>query len=83
MFDLITGKSPHMPGGGRVATLLSTAFHGGVVTAIVTVPLLFVTHTMPQLPTMMAFAATVESPPPAPPPPPLARQRFLQQYKNN
>ncbi len=73
MFDLITEKTPHMPSGGRVATLLSSVVHAGLLGAIVTVPLLFVTNTLPHMPTMLAFvAATAPPPTPAPPPPPPA-----------
>ena len=72
MFDLITGKTPHMPSGGSVATLLSSVLHASLVGAIVIVPLLFVTNTLPQMPTMMAFVTATLPPPPAPPPPPPA-----------
>jgi protein TonB len=76
MFDLITGKTPHMPGGGRAATLLSCVIHTGAISAIVIVPLMFVTNTLPPMPTMMAFVATASPsvpPPPPPPPPPAPR----------
>jgi protein TonB len=69
MFDLITGKTPHMPRGGRGATLLSSALHAGVLGFIVIVPVMFATNTLPEVPAMMAFVA-LPAPPPAPPPPP-------------
>jgi protein TonB len=70
MFDLITGKTPHMPSGGRVATVLSSMLHTSLLGGVVIVPLMFMTDTMPHMPTMMAFVAAIPAPPPAPPPPP-------------
>jgi protein TonB len=70
MFDLVTGKTPHMPGGGSVATMMSSVIHAGVIVTVVTVPLLFAANTLPQVPTMMAFVTAASPPAPAPPPPP-------------
>jgi len=73
MFDLITGKTAHMPRRGRAATLLSSVLHAGVLGAIVIVPIMFATNTLPQMPTMMAFVAAPPAPPAPPPPPPPPR----------
>lgn len=70
MFDLITGQTKHMPGGGGAPILVSTLMHGLVLGTIIVVPLMLVTHTLPEVPTMMAFVATAPPPPPPPPPPP-------------
>lgn len=70
MFDLITGKTKHMPGGGGGPILVSTMGHFVVLGTIIVVPLLFVTNTLPEVPTMMAFVTAAPPPPPPPPPPP-------------
>lgn len=72
MFDLITGKTKHMPGGGGGAALLAGVLHVGLIGAIVIVPLLFISHALTNVPTMIAFVAAAPLPPPAPPPPPAA-----------
>lgn len=71
MFDLITGtlKRPlreRAPGSKAV----SIALHVVVLTLVVGIPLLRVTNTLPDMPTIMAFAAAPPAPPPPPPPPP-------------
>lgn len=73
MFDLITGKTKHMPSGGPVTVLLSTVLHLIVLSTIVIVPALFVTNVMPSVPTMLAFVAAPPPEPPPPPPPPAPR----------
>jgi periplasmic protein TonB len=81
MFDLITGKTKHMPSGGPVTVLLSTALHVIVLSAVLIVPLLFVTDVVPKVPTMLAFVAAPPPeppPPPPPPPPPQARATDVQ-----
>ena len=70
MFDLITGKTKHLEGAGGGPILVSTAGHFLVLGTIVVIPLLFVTHSLPEVPTMMAFVVSAPSPPPPPPPPP-------------
>lgn len=70
MFDLITGKATHIPRHPGVPILASTGAQAVILALLVLVPLLFVTHTLPQPPTMMAFVAA--PPPPPPPPPPAA-----------
>ncbi|HEV8396239.1 MAG TPA: TonB family protein [Vicinamibacterales bacterium] len=49
--------------------LVSTATQLVIVGLLVVVPVLFVTHALPQPPTMMAFVAAPPPPPPPPPPP--------------
>ena len=69
MFDLITGTATHIPRHPRGPMLLSTAAQLLIVGLLVVVPVLFVTHALPEPPTMMAFVATPPPPPPPPPPP--------------
>ena len=69
MFDLYTGKITHIPGGGTVSVVLSSAFHVFVLSAIVILPLLYVSNVLPEVPSMMAFVAAPPPPPPPPPPP--------------
>jgi len=75
MFDLITGKTEHLQGGGGKPVAISIAAHVAGLGAVIVLPLLFVTS-MPEAPGMMAafvVAAPVPPPPPPPPPPPAAR----------
>jgi protein TonB len=72
MFDLITGKSKHLPSHATLPIVLSTTAQAVAVTAVLVVPALFVAERLPEIPTMMAFVAP--PPPPPAPPPPLARQ---------
>jgi protein TonB len=70
MFDLITGTATHIPRHPRGPILVSTAIQVALLALVVLVPVLFVTHALPQPPTMMAFVAAPPAPPPPPPPPP-------------
>src|SRR5688572_21307689 len=70
MFDLITGKTRHIPSTPGLPVLISMTAQVTVVTALL-VPALFFTGALPDVPTMMAFVA--EAAPPPPPPPPAAR----------
>ena len=75
MFDLITGTATHTPRHPRGPMLASTVIQVVLLGAVVLVPVLFVTHALPEPPTMMAFVASPPpSPPPPPPPAPPARQ---------
>ena len=69
MFDLITGKAPHLPRRRALPMLISTTSQVALVAALV-VPILFVTGQLPETPTMLAFVAAPPAPPPPPPPPP-------------
>ena len=69
MFDLITGRTAHIPRHPRGPMLVSTAAQLVVLGLVVLVPVLFVTHAVPRPPTMMAFVAAAPPPPPPPPPP--------------
>jgi protein TonB len=70
MFDLITGtlerplreRAP----GSKVASIV---LHVVVLTLVVGIPLLRVTNTLPDMPSIMAFAVAPPAPPPPPPPP--------------
>jgi protein TonB len=80
MFDLITGKAEHVPGGGTGPVIVSSAIHLGVLVAIITVPLLLMRQVLPEVPTMMAFVVSAPAPPPPPPPPaaPIVRKAVAQ-----
>ena len=69
MFDLITGTATHIPRSPRGPMLVSTAAQLTLIGLVVLVPVLFVTHALPEPPTMMAFVAAPPPPPPPPPPP--------------
>src|SRR5690349_13564290 len=69
MFDLITGTATHIPRHPRGPMLVSTGIQVTILGLVVLVPVLFVTHALPQPPTMMAFVAAPPPPPPPPPPP--------------
>jgi len=69
MFDLITGTATHIPRHPRGPMLVSTSIQVVLLGLVVLVPVLFVTHALPQPPTMMAFVAAPPPPPPPPPPP--------------
>jgi outer membrane biosynthesis protein TonB len=71
MFDLITGTMERplrerAPG----SAVTSIALHVVVLTLAVGIPLMSVTSTLPDTPTMMAFTAAPPAPPLPPPPPP-------------
>ena len=67
MFDLVTGEAMHIPSRPAVSILISSTTQA-VLVAMLLVPVLLFTGTLPEVPTMMAFVAA--PPPPAPPPPP-------------
>jgi protein TonB len=71
MFDLITGTMERplrerAPGSKITAIVV----HVIVLTLVLAIPVLRVTNTLPDMQTMMAFAAEPPAPPPPPPPPP-------------
>jgi len=74
MFDLITGTierplRERAPG----SKVMSITLHVIVLTLVVGIPLLRVTNTLPDVQTIMAFAAVPPAAPPPPPPPAPAR----------
>ncbi len=77
MFDLVAGSTERpltewAPG----STVVSVALHAIVLTLAIGLPLLRVTNTLPEVPTIMAFVAPAPAAPlPAPPPPPAAAAR--------
>ena len=73
MFDLIEGREKHLPSHGTLPIALSTVAQATVVALVLLVPYLYMTERLPEVPTMMAFVATLPAPPP-PPPPPVAAQ---------
>src|SRR5439155_223369 len=74
MFDLISG-GPRHPFNDRTAApvIVSVVGHAVMITLVFILPLLYVTGTVPSVPTMMAFVAAAPAPPPSPPPPLLAK----------
>jgi protein TonB len=69
MFDLVTGKTGHIPQHAALPIVMSTAAQALVLTAVVVIPVLFVTEHVPAIPTMMAFVTPPPAPAPPPPPP--------------
>ena len=72
MFDLITGHAAHIPSRPTLPVLLSLTGQVVVVGAAIAVSALWVSDTLPEIPSMMAFVAAPPAPPPPPPPPPPA-----------
>src|SRR5262249_6750777 len=70
MFELISEKRRQSPHGDALPIAISTAAHLLVLSALVVIPLLYVTEALPEVPAIMAFVASAPSPPPPPPPPP-------------
>ncbi len=70
MFDLITGKAEHIPSTPALPILVSTTVQAIALGAVIAVPLLYVTDSIPEIPSMMAFVAAAPAPPPPPPPAP-------------
>jgi protein TonB len=68
VFDLIMGKTKHLPRHQTVPILVSTSLQAAGL-GLVLLSVLVATEQIPEIPTMMAFVAPA-SPPPAPPPPP-------------
>jgi len=72
MFDLIvegqTGRPLRKTTIG--SRIVSIVVHAAIVTAVFVAPILRVTHVVPPVPNVLAFAASVPAPPPPPPPPP-------------
>jgi protein TonB len=72
MFELISEKRRRSPHGDTLPIAISTVAHLLVMTAVVVIPLLYVTDRLPEVPAMMAFVAPAPPPPPPPPPAPAA-----------
>jgi protein TonB len=71
MFDLITGKTTHIPSQPAAPIVISTMLQAAIVGAVL-VPTLLLTGALPEPQMVMAFVA---APPPPPPPPPPAAPR--------
>jgi protein TonB len=69
MFDGIAGTMTRATPRRRGSLAISLIAHL-VATAGIVIPTLYVVGAPPELPTMMAFVAPVDTPPPPPPPPP-------------
>ena len=66
MFDVVTGRSQHLPQHAAATVLAASALQLLIVGMAVTLPLLWVTDQLPEARAVMVFVAA----PPAPPPPP-------------
>lgn len=69
MFELISGGGAGRQRRAAWPIIVSTVAHAATLTAIVVIPLLYVTDQLPEVPAMMAFVAAPPPPPPPPPPP--------------
>jgi protein TonB len=69
MFELISGGGVRGPRRAGWPIVVSTVAHAAVVTLVMVLPLLYVTDSLPEVPSMMAFVAAPPPPPPPPPPP--------------
>lgn len=69
MFDLISGQARHMPRHAGVPIVISTTIQVLIAGLVLTLPYLYVTEQLPEIPSMMAFVAAPPPPPPPPPPP--------------
>jgi protein TonB len=74
MFDLVTGKTVHIPQRPALPIVLTSALEAIVILLAVVLPILYVTDSVPRIPTMMAFVVAAPAPPPPPPPPAPAAQ---------
>jgi periplasmic protein TonB len=73
MFDLITDTQERpLRERSLASTIAAVVAHVVVMLVLVMIPLLLVTHELPDVPTIMAFVAPSEAPPPPPAPPPPA-----------
>jgi protein TonB len=68
MFDLITGRTRHMPRHQGAMVAISSTTQVLLAGVLFAIPYLYVTEQLPAIPSMMAFVAA----PPPPPPPPAA-----------
>jgi protein TonB len=70
MFDLITQKTERpFREPALLPRILSMTLHVAVLLVVVAIPLLTVTNTLPEAPSILAFVADGAAPPPPPPPP--------------
>ncbi len=68
MFDVFEGKPRQARSVAPV--VISIIGHVVLTLAVVVIPILYATDSMPQVPSMMAFTAEMPAAPPPPPPPP-------------
>jgi len=76
MFDLVAGKSVHVPSTPAIPIVISTTVQGTALAVITALSLVFATTDTPVVPDMLAFVTEVPVAPPPPPPPaaPVAKQ---------
>jgi periplasmic protein TonB len=71
MFDLITQKTDRpFREPALLPRILSMTLHVAIVMVVIAIPLLTVTNTLPEAPSIVAFVTDGAAPPPTPPPPP-------------
>lgn len=70
MFDLITGKTTHIPHAPAAPIMVSMAAQLTAMGLLIALPLLYVTDQLPAPSMMIAFVAAAPAPPPPLPPPP-------------
>jgi protein TonB len=74
MFDLITQKTDRpFREPALLPRILSLTAHVVIVMVVIAIPLLTVTNTLPEAPSIVAFVTDGAAPPPPPPPPPAPR----------
>jgi protein TonB len=73
MFDLVSGRSRHLPRHAAAPMLVSSALQFVVVGSVLVLPLLYVTDQIPEARAVMVFVASAPAPAPPPPPPPAPR----------
>ena len=78
MFDTVTGEVKHLPRHATLPILMSSMAQAAAVGAFIVIPLMLVTDTIPEIPSMMAFVAAPPPPPPPPPPPAPAPKPVVQ-----
>jgi protein TonB len=66
MFDLVAGRTTHLPSRRAAPIVISTVLQAGMVSAVL-LPALFLTGALPEPQTVMVFVAAPPSPPPPPP----------------
>jgi protein TonB len=74
MFDLITQETDRpFREPALLPRILSLTAHVAIVMVVIAIPLLTVTNTLPEAPSIVAFVTDGAAPPPPPPPPPAPR----------
>jgi protein TonB len=70
MFELFSGDRHRARQRSSIPVLISTAAHVIVLSALLAIPIVYVTAELPDVPDMVTFVVSAAPPPPPPPPPP-------------